>query len=125
MLDYVRCGADGAVTRSGLTGITKQRISGIPMALDTKDIERIAWLARLEITPEDVPGYATSLSSILVLVEQMQEVNTAHTEPLAHPLDLDARGREDIVTETNQREHFQQYAPAITSGYYLVPRVIE
>jgi aspartyl-tRNA(Asn)/glutamyl-tRNA(Gln) amidotransferase subunit C len=95
------------------------------MALDKNDIEKIAWLARLDITPGDVPGYARNLSSILDLVEQMQEVDTANSEPLAHPLDLNARGREDVVTETNQREHFQHYAPAVANGHYLVPKVIE
>jgi aspartyl-tRNA(Asn)/glutamyl-tRNA(Gln) amidotransferase subunit C len=95
------------------------------MALDKKDIEKIAWLARLGINPGDIPGYARDLSSILDLVEQMNQVDTANTEPLAHPLDLNARGREDDVTETNQREHFQQYAPAVANGHYLVPKVIE
>jgi len=95
------------------------------MALDKKDIEKIAWLARLDIKPGDVPGYARDLSNILGLVEQMDKVDTAGIEPLAHPLDLNARGREDIVTETNQREHFQNHAPAVANGLYLVPKVIE
>ena len=95
------------------------------MALDKKDIEKIAWLARLDINPGDVPGYARDLSNILVLVEQMNQVDTANIEPLAHPLDINARGREDVVTETNQREHFQKNAPAVSSSHYLVPKVIE
>jgi len=95
------------------------------MALDKKDIEKIAWLARLNISTGDIPGYARDLSSILDLVEQMNQVDTANTEPLAHPLDLNARGREDDVTETDQREHFQQYAPSVANGHYLVPKVIE
>lgn len=95
------------------------------MVLDKKDIDKIAWLARLDINPGDVPGYARDLSNILGLVEQMNQVDTANIEPLAHPLDLNARGREDAVTETNQREHFQQHAPAVANGYYLVPKVIE
>ena len=95
------------------------------MALDKKDIEKIAWLARLDINPGDISGYARDLSNILGLVEQMNQVNTANIEPLAHPLDINARGREDVVTEINQREHFQQNAPAVSNGHYLVPKVIE
>ena len=98
---------------------------GVCMALDKKDIEKIAWLARLAINPGDVPGYARDLSSILGLVEQMKEVDTVNIELLAHPLDLNARTREDVVTETNQRENFQQHAPAVANGHYLVPKVIE
>ena len=95
------------------------------MVLDKKDIEKIAWLARLDIAPRDIPEYARDLTNILGLVMQMNQVDTASIEPLAHPLELNARGRKDIVTETNQREHFQQYAPALADGHYLVPRVIE
>jgi len=46
-------------------------------------------------------------------------------EPMAHPLDLAARLREDVVTERDQREKFQSVAPAVEGGLYLVPRVIE
>jgi aspartyl-tRNA(Asn)/glutamyl-tRNA(Gln) amidotransferase subunit C len=35
------------------------------------------------------------------------------------------RLREDVVTEANQREHFQQHAPAVENGLFLVPKVIE
>lgn len=95
------------------------------MALDKKDIEKIAWLARLELNPADVPAYARDLSNILGLVEQMDQIETKNIEPLAHPLDLNARGREDIVTETNLRVLFQKNAPAVANGHYLVPKVIE
>jgi len=44
---------------------------------------------------------------------------------MAHPLDAMARLRPDIVTEVNQREHFQQNAPQNQAGLYLVPKVIE
>lgn len=95
------------------------------MALGKADIEKIAWLARLEINPDDIPGYATDLTRILDLVAQMNQADTTGEEPLAHPLELEARLRADKVTETNHREHFQQYAPAVAQGLYLVPKVIE
>ncbi|MGH8120657.1 MAG: Asp-tRNA(Asn)/Glu-tRNA(Gln) amidotransferase subunit GatC, partial [Gammaproteobacteria bacterium] len=92
------------------------------MVLDKKDIEKIAWLARLDINPRDIPEYARNLTRLLGLVDQMNQVDTAGSEPLAHPLELTARGRDDHITETNRREHFQQYAPAVTNGLYLVPK---
>ena len=49
----------------------------------------------------------------------------AEIEPLAHPLELSARLRDDEVTETDQREVFQDIAPAVEAGLYLVPKVIE
>ena len=95
------------------------------MSLDTDDIKAIARLARLKIDDADVPQYATNLSSILDLVEQMNSVNTEGVMPMSHPLDVVQRLREDIVTETNQRDEFQKVAPATQDGLYLVPRVIE
>lgn len=95
------------------------------MSLDTDDIKAIARLARLRIDDADVPLYATNLSSILDLVEQMNSVNTEGVMPMSHPLDVVQRLREDIVTENNQRDEFQKVAPATQDGLYLVPRVIE
>lgn len=95
------------------------------MSLDKTDVEKIAHLARLAIAEDDIPGYAQNLSNILGLVEQMNAVNTDDVAPMAHPLDAHQRLREDKVTETNQREHFQQVASAVENGLYLVPKVIE
>ena len=95
------------------------------MSLDKSDVEKIAHLARLAISEEDVPGYADNLSSILELVEQMNAVNTDEVTPMAHPLDAVQRLREDEVSETDQRDHFQAVAPSVENGLYLVPKVIE
>ena len=95
------------------------------MSLDKNDVEKIAHLARIAISEKDVPGYAKSLSNILELVEQMDAVDTENVSPMAHPQDAFQRLREDVVTEENQREHFQQIAPEVEDGLYLVPQVIE
>lgn len=93
--------------------------------MDNRDVKKIAHLARLAIDETDIPHYATNLSNILRLVEQMDSVDTQTVKPMAHPLDEVQRLREDEVTETNQREHFQQCAPLTRDGLYLVPKVIE
>jgi aspartyl-tRNA(Asn)/glutamyl-tRNA(Gln) amidotransferase subunit C len=95
------------------------------MALDASDVEKIAHLARLGINADDIPGYARNLSDILSFVEQLNSVDTSGVEPLAHPLEATQRLRPDVVTEENNREHFQQVAPETESGLYLVPQVIE
>ena len=95
------------------------------MALNDDDIRDIAWLARLTISEADIPRYSEELSKVLGLVEQMNELNTDTVTPMAHPTDASQRLREDIVTESNQREHFQKNAPLAENGLYLVPRVIE
>lgn len=95
------------------------------MALDKRDVENIAHLARLAISEADVPAYVENLSNILSLVEQMSEVDTSGVTPMAHPLHMVQRLREDAVTEENQREHLQAHAPAVENGLFLVPKVIE
>ncbi|MDB9968840.1 Asp-tRNA(Asn)/Glu-tRNA(Gln) amidotransferase subunit GatC [Gammaproteobacteria bacterium] len=95
------------------------------MVLDKTEIEKIAHLARLHIDESDAEEVATRITDILVLIDQMQSVDTEAVEPLAHPLDLVQRLRADEITEDNQRDRLQKLAPASEDGLYLVPKVLE
>lgn len=95
------------------------------MSLDKTDVEKIAHLARLAIDDKAIPHYADNLNVILALFEQMSAVDTTDIGPMAHPLDANQRLREDVVTETDQRDIFQAIAPKTEAGVYLVPQVIE
>jgi aspartyl-tRNA(Asn)/glutamyl-tRNA(Gln) amidotransferase subunit C len=96
------------------------------MSLTRQDVEKIAHLARLAITEQEMPVYVTSLSSIVSFVDELARVQTGDVLPLAHPLDgLHQRLRADVVSESDHREKYQANAPAVTAGLYVVPRVIE
>ena len=95
------------------------------MSLTASDVKKIAYLARLGIDEPQIDGYARDLSNILDLMTQMGQQDTTGVTPMAHPLDQMQRLREDIVTETDQREHFQTIAPQTEAGLYLVPKVID
>ncbi len=95
------------------------------MSLDKEEIEKIAWLARLALDEDDILNYSRDLTNILSMIEQMNAIDTKNIEPLAHPLEINARLRDDAINETNQREKFQKLAPAVENGHYLVPKVIE
>jgi len=95
------------------------------MSLDTEAVARIAHLARLGVEPGESENYARNLSDILAFVEQLNAVDTAAVEPLAHPMEASQRLRADEVTEADQREQFQRIAPRVEAGLYLVPKVIE
>ncbi len=95
------------------------------MALDRSDVEKIAHLARIALSDDDVPATTAKLSGILGLIDEMQAVDTDGIAPLAHPLETTQRLRPDEVSETNQREAYQTIAPATEAGLYLVPKVIE
>ena len=95
------------------------------MSIGPAEVEKIAYLARLAISPEDIPRYARDLSSILALAEKMNAVDTGGVDPMAHPLNMAQRLRVDAITETDQRERFQHISPQTAQGLYLVPKVIE
>ncbi|OFE12644.1 asparaginyl/glutamyl-tRNA amidotransferase subunit C [Pseudohongiella acticola] len=95
------------------------------MALDNTDVEKIAHLARLQISESDTLEVAQRISNILNMIDQMQNVDTSQVAPMAHPFDATQRLRPDVVTETNQRDQYQKIAPATQDGLYLVPKVIE
>jgi aspartyl-tRNA(Asn)/glutamyl-tRNA(Gln) amidotransferase subunit C len=95
------------------------------MAITESEVRKVAHLARLAMTEDSVEAYTKNLSNILDLVAQMEAVNTDGVAPMAHPLDMAQRLREDVVTETNQREAYQAVAPETEDGLYLVPKVLE
>ncbi|MEC8804310.1 MAG: Asp-tRNA(Asn)/Glu-tRNA(Gln) amidotransferase subunit GatC [Pseudomonadota bacterium] len=95
------------------------------MAFDKAEVEKIAQLARLYISDSEIDEVTGRIRDILALIDQMQSVDTDHVVPLAHPLDLTQRLREDDVTEFNRRGELQLLAPKVEQGLYLVPKVIE
>ncbi len=99
------------------------------MSLNLQDIDRIANLARLELKPEESERMLAQINGFFGIVEAMQAVDTSGVQPLAHPVaaiqDIALRLREDVVSETNNREANQRSAPAVERGLFLVPKVIE
>jgi aspartyl-tRNA(Asn)/glutamyl-tRNA(Gln) amidotransferase subunit C len=99
------------------------------MSLTLNDVTRIAHLARLELPAQEAEPTLARLNDFFGLVEQMQAVDTAGIEPLAHPIEqieaVALRLRDDAVTEPVNREEFQRSAPAVQDGLFLVPKVIE
>lgn len=95
------------------------------MSLTAGDIHKIANLAKLELSEKDTLLYTNQLSTILDFVNQMDQADTSHIDPVANPLDLAQRQRPDVVTEKDERHEFQRIAPAVEAGLYLVPKVIE
>ena len=95
------------------------------MAIENADIENIALLARLQVSSSETNDYANSISSILCLIDQMQQVSTDGVEPLSNPHDATQRLRKDEITCDNQREAFMALAPAAEDGLYLVPKVLD
>ena len=99
------------------------------MSLSPDQIERIARLARIAVSPSEAEELRVQLNRVLELVDQLQSIDTAGIEPMSHALEAllpsGQRLRSDRVTEPDQRAEFQGIAPAVDAGLYLVPKVIE
>ena len=102
------------------------------MALTEQEIARIARLARLQLSPEQLTQAQTELNDILGLIQELQAVDTTGVEPLANPLsamtEVHLRLRDDIVTETTsleRRDALMANAPGKRDGLFLVPKVID
>ena len=95
------------------------------MSLDKKQVKEIAYLARLSIEDEELEQSTSELNNILSLMDDLNEIDTGDVEPMAHPLHMSQRLRDDEVTEENLAEEFQAIAPKIGKGHFLVPTVIE
>ena len=95
------------------------------MSIEVDEVKKIAKLAALNVAEADMQSYATNLSNILGLVEQMSAVDTTGVTPMSHPFEAVQRLRADVVTEEDRREAFLSIAPKTEDGLYLVPKVIE
>ena len=95
------------------------------MSVDKTTVSRVARLARIHIDDARLEPMAAELSSIMSWIEQLNEVNTDNIEPLAsvtgHALPL----RDDIVTDGEISGKVTQNAPESTSGFFVVPKVVE
>jgi aspartyl-tRNA(Asn)/glutamyl-tRNA(Gln) amidotransferase subunit C len=99
------------------------------MSLTPDQLQRLAHLARIAVSPQEALGVIDRLNQVLGLIDQLQAVDTQGIEPMSHALDaqlgVQQRQRADAVTEPDLRAEIQAVAPAVERGLYLVPKVIE
>jgi aspartyl-tRNA(Asn)/glutamyl-tRNA(Gln) amidotransferase subunit C len=96
------------------------------MPVGRPEVEKIAHLARLNVSEQEIASLTTDISKIIDLVDHINQAQTEGITPMSHSLEtLTQRLREDEVTESNQRELFQSLTPHTEAGLYLVPKVID
>ncbi|MEN9932607.1 MAG: hypothetical protein RIS17_1180 [Pseudomonadota bacterium] len=95
------------------------------MSVNSETVRKIARLARIAVTDDEVPGLTEQLNGILGWVEQLGEVDTNGVEPMASVMPGSLRWREDVVTDGGIPEKVLANAPEATSGFFAVPKVIE
>lgn len=95
------------------------------MSITQDEAAKVAHLARLAVSEEQLTRYTSDLVKVLDVVAKMNEVDTEGVEPMSHAFDIKQRLRPDEVTEPNNREALMQNAPDQTDGVFLVPKVME
>ena len=95
------------------------------MSVDKTTVAKIARLARINVPDERLEPLAAELNGILSWVAELDEVKTAHVEPLAsvtgHALPL----RDDVVTDGDRLNDILSNVPEEASGFFVVPKVVE
>ena len=95
------------------------------MSLNKEQVKEIAQLAKLSINDSEIEQSTIELNNILSLMAELGEIETDQVEPMAHPLEMSQRLREDVVSEADLSEEFQAIAPKTGKQHFLVPTVIE
>jgi aspartyl-tRNA(Asn)/glutamyl-tRNA(Gln) amidotransferase subunit C len=95
------------------------------MSLDAATVRRIAALARIRVTENEVATLQQELNGILGWIEQLNEVDVTGVAPLTGGAAMALRLRDDVVTDGDALERVLANAPDRAGDFYAVPKVVE
>ncbi len=95
------------------------------MSIDKDTVRKVARLARIAVTEEELEPLAGELGSILGWVERLGEVDVTGVEPMTSVTPMALRRRADEVTDGGRRDDILANAPDAREGFFVVPRVVE
>ncbi len=94
------------------------------MPIELSDVEHIAKLARLSLTPEEKTRYQRELGKILEYFDQLNKLDTSKIPPMTHAVPKENLLREDEIKPCLPQEVALKNAPHAREGYFQVPQVI-
>ena len=94
------------------------------MALTAAQVTHVAKLARLEVSAERIEQYRTQLAAVLGHIAQLDAVDLAGVEPMAHPFESHNRLAEDVPVDGLPIEAVLMNAPAVEGRFLAVPKVL-
>jgi len=95
------------------------------MKLSPEQLQEIALLARLRLTPQEEARLSTDLDSILRYMDKLNQLNTEHVDPFKHTITGINAFREDRVTNPPDPELVLANAPDRDGTFFKVPKIIE
>ena len=95
------------------------------MAAVEVDVQYVAHLARLELTPEEEKRFGAQLGQVLGYVEKLKELDVTNVEPTAHTMPRVNVTRADEIRPSLPHAEALHNAPAQASGLFVVPKIVE
>ncbi len=95
------------------------------MSVDQNTVRRIARLARIAVTEDEVPHLQGELNAILSFMEQLNAVDVEGVEPMTSVTPMTMKKRQDGVTDGGYADKIVRNAPATEDSFFLVPKVVE
>ena len=94
------------------------------MPVTKKDVEKIAELAQLKFSEQELESFTHQMNEILAYMDKLNELDTENVEPLSHPVEQTNVFREDELKPSISAEDALKNAPAKDEHYFKVPKVI-
>lgn len=98
------------------------------MPITRDDVQKIAALARLELTAEETESFTEQLGSILSYIDKLNQLETSDVEPMSHcsttDCDTEQSRRDDITRPGLGQQLATENAPDAEAGFFKVPKVI-
>ena len=95
------------------------------MSVDQATVRRIAHLARIKVSDEDVPHLQDELNAILRFVEELANVDVLGVEPMTSVMPMPMKKRADVVTDGGIADAIVANAPEREDHFFKVPKVVE
>ena len=95
------------------------------MSVDAATVRRIAHLARIAVTEDEVPHLQGELNAMLAFVEQLSEVNIDGVEPMTSVIPMEMTRRADVINDGEIADKVIANAPMSEDHFFLVPKVVE
>lgn len=94
------------------------------MSLTKEEVLKVAKLSKLEFKPEEIEKFQQDLNNIFSYIDELNEIDTTHVEPLTHVSSEGMKLREDIVRASLTQEEAMLNSPSKVDGMLIVPKVI-
>ncbi len=94
------------------------------MALTPEEVRKVALLARLELSDDEIAAQAVHLNNLLLQFETLKDVDVSGIEPTSHSIPVYNVFRDDVIVPSLTREAALSNAPEQRDGCFVVPRIV-